>query len=282
MIYEKSRDLPDKPLVFYTKHADMPKHHHASIEIAYVITGSAELCVEKEKYTLSPHQFAFIGSNAVHSYTAQEGICIVVLLPLAVLAPFRAQLVSCRFTPCVFNDTSDDFVKTLFDTMAKALEHTGDFSAAKSTEALVQSIAETFMRFVFIRAEAVKKINRSVPNGAALNDYLQQNFTSDITALSLSKRFGYTEKHMTDIVKCLFGMPLKDYINMLRINEAKRLLLSRKTIEEVAAHVGFSCTRTFLRTFVRITGLTPAAYRKACFSGSGEAEKPNDTILFHR
>lgn len=49
MIYEKSRDLPDKPLVFYTKHADMPKHHHASIEIAYVITGSAELCVEKEK-----------------------------------------------------------------------------------------------------------------------------------------------------------------------------------------------------------------------------------------
>ena len=76
-------------------------------------------------------------------------------------------------------------------------------------------------------------------------------------------------------------MPLKDYINMLRINEAKRLLLSRKTIEEVAARVGFSCTRTFLRTFVRITGLTPAAYRKACFSGSGEAEKPNDTILFH-
>ena len=66
MIYEKSRDLPDKPLVFYTKHADMPKHPHASIEIAYVITGSAELCVEKEKYMLSPHQFAFIGSRAAH------------------------------------------------------------------------------------------------------------------------------------------------------------------------------------------------------------------------
>lgn len=97
MIYEKIRDLPDKPLVFYTNHSEICEHHHASIEIAYVISGTVTICADNAAYSLSERQFAVIGSNIVHSYAAQEGLCIVVLRRLPCLHRFEASLSAARF-----------------------------------------------------------------------------------------------------------------------------------------------------------------------------------------
>ena len=125
-----------------------------------------------------------------------------------------------------------------------------------------------------------KKTERSIPDGAVITEYLQQNYMTDISVSSLAKRFGYTEKHMTEIVKCLCGMPLKDYIRMLRINEGKRLLLENHTLDDIASRVGFSCTRTFLRSFVKITGQTPSAYKRDCTAGVSIL-RPNEELYFH-
>ncbi len=281
MIYEKIRDLPDKPLVFYTNHSEICEHHHASIEIAYVIRGTVTICADAAVYSLSERQFAVIGSNIIHSYTAQKGLCIVVLLPLAMLTPFRSKLVGCTFSPCVFTDTVDGLIKTLFDTMAKVIGNTADFEDSNNKDALLQSLTYTFMVYLLGKTTFEKKTKRSIPDGAAITEYLQHNYMTDISASSLAKRFGYTEKHMTEIVKCLCGMPLKDYIRMLRINEGKRLLLENHTLDDIASRVGFSCTRTFLRSFVKITGQTPSAYKKYCTAGISASLPPNDELYFH-
>lgn len=54
-----------------------------------------------------------------------------------------------------------------------------------------------------------------------------------------------------------------DYINGLRVEEAKQLLLSGEdTIEGIAFNSGFNSSRSFQRTFKRITGCTPTEWRK--------------------
>jgi len=55
-----------------------------------------------------------------------------------------------------------------------------------------------------------------------------------------------------------------DYINGLRVEESKRLLLDGEdTIEGIAFNSGFNSSRSFQRTFKRITGYTPTEWRKA-------------------
>lgn len=281
MIYEKIRDAVDEPLVFYTDHAQICAHHHASIEIAYILSGKAKLLIDDKEYTLSERRFAVIGSNQVHSYLEQEGLCMVVLLPLVTLAPFRGTLLGCTFSPCVFSDTSDGFVQTLFDSMKKLTNNHCDFSEQSNKSALMQSIAETFMTFVFGRTTFRKKTDRSLPDSVVIHDYLLLNYTNEISISFLAKHFGYTEKHITDIIKCLCGMSLKEYIYMLRINEAKHLLLEELTLDEISSRLGFSCTRTFLRAFVKNTGLTPGVYKSNCRSGSKNVMLPNNELYSH-
>lgn len=65
------------------------------------------------------------------------------------------------------------------------------------------------------------------------------------------------------------GYSPKDYVQSLRIEEAKQLLeMEQNSVDVVAATVGYSDTRAFRRLFNKLTGLSPAEYRRR-FSRSG-------------
>lgn len=59
------------------------------------------------------------------------------------------------------------------------------------------------------------------------------------------------------------GVTLKDYVQNLRVEEAKRLLESTcEPVDEISARVGYEDVSFFRRLFKRRTGLTPARYRR--------------------
>jgi transcriptional regulator GlxA family with amidase domain len=63
--------------------------------------------------------------------------------------------------------------------------------------------------------------------------------------------------------KAATGTTLMDYVQNLRIEEAKRLLESSQTpFDTIAAEVGYENPGFFRRLFKRRTGLTPSNYRK--------------------
>lgn len=72
--------------------------------------------------------------------------------------------------------------------------------------------------------------------------------------------------------KAATGTTLMDYVQNLRIEEAKRLLESSQTpFDEIAAEVGYENPGFFRRLFKRRTGLTPSNYRKMFQSYSAAA-----------
>lgn len=65
------------------------------------------------------------------------------------------------------------------------------------------------------------------------------------------------------------GYSPKDYVQSLRIEEAKQLLEAEKhNVDTIAEEVGYADTRAFRRLFKNMTGLSPSEYRRR-FSGSG-------------
>ena len=67
--------------------------------------------------------------------------------------------------------------------------------------------------------------------------------------------------HFTRAFRSVFGTTPGQFVESLRLNEARRRLSSRrKTVRSVAASVGFRDPGTFRRAFARRFGSAPASY----------------------
>ena len=94
-------------------------------------------------------------------------------------------------------------------------------------------------------------------------EWLGQHFR-ELDALSqVTERAGIPERTLKRRFKKATGSSLIDYVQNLRVEEAKRLLESTDlAVDEVGAEVGYSDASFFRRLFKRRTGLPPGRYRR--------------------
>lgn len=84
-----------------------------------------------------------------------------------------------------------------------------------------------------------------------------------ITISDISTAMTSNDKYISLSINKFARMNFNQYINTLRIQEAKILLLEtnhESTVQEVAKACGFGNSSSFIRTFKQVTGLTPAFY----------------------
>ena len=88
---------------------------------------------------------------------------------------------------------------------------------------------------------------------------------TEIDRKSIAERLNTNEKYLFDSIKEHTGLSFSEYINNLRLNLAKELLLSESnyTVEDIAIRAGFGSGRTFYRRFREKYNLSPSEYRKA-------------------
>lgn len=95
-------------------------------------------------------------------------------------------------------------------------------------------------------------------------DYLKNNYTrSDIGIQSASEAINISYSYMRKIFKEYMGSNFIDYLNSLRIEHAKKLLLETElTNNEIAEKVGYNNDLSFTRNFKKQEGITPGEYKK--------------------
>lgn len=79
----------------------------------------------------------------------------------------------------------------------------------------------------------------------------------------LARVAGVSRAHFSRRFKAAAGLSPYAYLNLLRIEQAKRLLAAGAPIADTALEVGFVDQSHFARTFRRFSGATPAQYRAA-------------------
>ncbi|HEX8280843.1 MAG TPA: helix-turn-helix transcriptional regulator, partial [Chthoniobacterales bacterium] len=74
----------------------------------------------------------------------------------------------------------------------------------------------------------------------------------------LARRACMSQDHFSKAFKSIFGIPPREFVENLRLNEAQRRLTKRqKTIQSVATSVGYANTGAFQRAFERRFGKRP-------------------------
>lgn len=87
----------------------------------------------------------------------------------------------------------------------------------------------------------------------------------DLTLNQLAEDLNLSYKVLSQIINEYFNQNFFDYINTLRIEESKKMLLEpsgKKTVLEVLYETGFNSKSTFNNTFKKMTGMTPTEFRK--------------------
>lgn len=81
--------------------------------------------------------------------------------------------------------------------------------------------------------------------------YINEHFAEDISLVSVAKEIGYTKEYCSKIFHDIVGIRFRDYLNLLRLRNAKEYFADQKrtglTTLEIIYKCGFNSSATFYR-----------------------------------
>ena len=95
-----------------------------------------------------------------------------------------------------------------------------------------------------------------------IKKYLNDNISEPIRLSDLSEKFSYSLSSIKRIFKNETGYTVIDYLNNIRIEKAKEMLVhSDSSVEDIAVTLGFSNAYYFSNCFKKKIGESPSKYR---------------------
>lgn len=95
-------------------------------------------------------------------------------------------------------------------------------------------------------------------------DYVKLNVQTDLKITNIANYFGYNEKYLSHLFRSIVGIPLKQYILKLKVEEANFFLTDTNlSIGQISEKLGFSDSHVFAKSYKKVSGLTPTEYRNA-------------------
>jgi transcriptional regulator GlxA family with amidase domain len=96
-----------------------------------------------------------------------------------------------------------------------------------------------------------------------LTEWIRGNLQSDLTLETLAERIHLSPRHFVRKFKATLGVTPSDFVEQLRLDEARWLLVNGDdSVSDLAQTVGYRGDDTFRRAFERRYGIAPAEYRR--------------------
>lgn len=129
-----------------------------------------------------------------------------------------------------------------------------------SLDDLCYKLQETIDVFTECMFERIPSKNNEIIKKAIR--YISRNFASPLTLEEVAGEVHLNPAYFSTMFKQSTGSSFKEYLNMVRIEESKRLLSNTDySVIDIAVATGFEDQSYFSKVFKKYTGLTPKQYR---------------------
>lgn len=272
-LYEnKKRGTFDFPIELYQVSAaspryQMPFHWHLEYELILILSGSFGLSLNGKTFLMNAGDCAWVGSGVVHGGIPDDCIYDCVVFDLGSLlhdTPFCA--------------------RSAAEFLSDETEYTGVFPAG-SVQAGLSGQLMTAMRdekkgyewtTVGLMWQLMGSLigkEKSAPvlsgnRGKILKlknvlSYIKDHYENPITLAELADLAGMSPKYFCRAFSHMTGKTPIEYLNYYRIEQAgEQILLTDRSITDIALGCGFNDMSYFSRTFSRYKGVSPTGYRK--------------------
>ncbi len=252
---------------------------HNFCELLYVDKGSLSIYAENYSGILAENQMIIHRPNELHSLATSDTIAPNVIIigfecSSESLIPFSKQPV------CLSSEQTRALARIMQEGMSiyeppydvpntgympKRIEY--PFGADQLIKIGLEAFLISLVRG--IQSSGGASHSPAVTTGSiqAVHQYLTENFRTRITLANLCFLFGMNKTTLCSSFKAAYGTTILDYINTLRIREAKSYLLQgTMSITEISDMLGFNSVHYFCRLFKQQTGRSPTEYTKSILS----------------
>lgn len=134
--------------------------------------------------------------------------------------------------------------------------------------ALLESLGELVLRYGSAPSQdrALLPAPRSSAALRRVRALLDTEYSRTVTISELAREAGLSSFHLIRVFRASFGLPPYKYLELVRIQQARRLIRHGYPLTHVVHATGFSDQSHLTRYFKRIVGVTPGSYARAVAS----------------
>ena len=268
----------------YRFSADRPltPNYHDYFEIAYIYKGSALVRVGNRNFKFSTGDLLVIGDTAMHTVITQKNITLYVLAlyfsPTLIfrqgfrnedfdyISFFYDQRYSCMNRICS-NDIDNLAILELMVRAYRIFLNKTKHYKILLKNCVYQILTELLLYYdnLTLPVDTIKKNQNRVDLRRFQSVYslVENNFQGSISLEEAAKTANMSQSHFCKYFKRTTGCTFTEYVQHVRIDKAKELLLdSELSTTQIAYHIGFNNLSHFYRTFKRLTHYPPQEFTR--------------------
>ncbi len=238
---------------------DFSFHYHNYIEIELVTDGNGIQVFNGQTHNLKKGSLYIIRPTDYHRLSGK--LCIFQLLIRPEFLPEEvAKKIYSIHTPITV-DLQDDYDLTF--NLFCAMERECVEKLPISDDIIKNALATVVSLFLKHCPEFIKPNFKEGKNDILYAILNGNNYLNKITLKDIAKQTNYSENYISELFHKLYGRTLQSYLVTLRIDYAKKLLLTTDlSVSTICLESGFNTFSNFLNLFKRETGKTPMQFRK--------------------
>lgn len=255
---------PSFPIIFHLDtmqkyQSNFLPHWHESLEILYILHGTINVLADAASVTAGKDEIIVINSNNVHyiQTLAEESQYYCLIIDRKFCEEFNLDTGEVVFQRQIqdhelgdkFKIINEEFHlrKSLYKAKIKATAMDLVISLYRNYTVAESSLSRQIKND---KIEIIKKAIR----------YIQSNYTQAITITSISAEIGISKYYFCRIFKEITGYTTVSFLNIVKCNNAKKLLQSGKYgVEEAALLSGFDNLSYFSKTYKKHMGNLPSS-----------------------
>lgn len=236
-----------------------PAHLHHHIELVYLLEGSSKAFIDSIEYDISTNDLLIIFPNQIHHYqTVSHEKSIVLIFPPDICLEYKSIFTGSLPTSSLIKNLGAN--KKILLLLESIL--TQNNSSSTYTKLILKG------HFLILLGELFEMLDLQPVSNVRINVlkdilvYCSHNYKQALKLQNLERDLHISKYRISHLFNEKLQISFKDYINMLRVSYACNILLSEDIkIIDICYLSGFNSPRSFNRSFIKYTGMTPKEYR---------------------
>ncbi len=242
-----------------------------STRILFLLKGSIIVGMENEEYRLRESYIEIINQEEIYyiKSTEEDNLVLIIDISPNFLEDFKMKDSPIYYytNTLDYSQQSDARYEKLRKQLAilyyEKLNKRDGYKTRLDEElgSMLYHLSNNF-HYLFYESEGLKEDDIQLERFTRIINYIKTNYYKRVRLQQIAESEYLTPQYLSYKIKDIFGQGFNDFLNKIRVEESRKLLLSTKmAISEISLEVGFSHVRYYNKHFKKIYGMTPQDYR---------------------